>query len=309
MHLTDFGAEKVKDPPYRPKEVATAPGGCRMDDDQQHGAYDGESEQDDLYEDEWPDEREDLADSDPADGGWGAGGAGALVAAALAGAVTTLVLVLVWTAFAGDGGSRPDDGDSGAPAGSSSGAATTAAPLRGDESGRLSRLGRCVRAQEGLQVTLDAAQPALDQWEVHVGAMNKLVVGEITLRQATEFWERTRVGAQRRVREFDESLALLRAEGVDCPAPTLLARGARVLPACAREVQAAVRALQAARVSVSTWDEHIHHMDMLRLGEMTPEQATEMWLSSWRRGVRDLDDYEAASGTARQLAEREDGCG
>lgn len=233
----------------------------------------------------------------------GAAGVGPLLVGGVVLVVTILVLVLVWVAFGpDDDGGREASGDV-STAGRVS-AATTAAPPAGKEGGRLSRLGRCVRAQGALQGTLEAAQPTLEQWEVHVGAMNQLVVGEITLRQATEFWERTRLGAQRRVRDFDDALEALRAEGVDCPGPALLAPGARALPGCAREVLAAVRVVQAAQLSVSTWEEHIHHMDMLRLGQMTPEQATKMWLSSWQRGVRDLDAYESAS----KAADREDGC-
>ena len=36
-------------------------------------------------------------------------------------------------------------------------------------------------------------------------------------------------------------------------------------------------------------------MDMLRMGMLSPEKATAMWLSMWRRGVRDLDAYRAAA--------------
>ena len=36
-------------------------------------------------------------------------------------------------------------------------------------------------------------------------------------------------------------------------------------------------------------------MDMLRMGTLSPEKATEMWLAMWRRGVRDLDAYRAAA--------------
>jgi hypothetical protein len=106
------------------------------------------------------------------------------------------------------------------------------------------------------------------------------------------------------VEDFHDAVEVMRRHGVDCPSPELLAPGARALPGCAREVQAEVRALGAAQVSLDTWNEHIHHMDMLRLGQMTPEEATRMWLASWQRGVRDLDAYEAA---ARE-ALREDGC-
>ena len=45
-------------------------------------------------------------------------------------------------------------------------------------------------------------------------------------------------------------------------------------------------------------------MDMMLLGELSPEDATRMWLSMWQQGVRDLDAYRAAAREARQ----QDGC-
>lgn len=261
-------------------------------DDQQHDDQLDDDQRDAATWDEGDDET--YADDAPA--------VGPLVAAGLLGLVTLLVLVVAWAVLGRDDGARDASGEA-SRAGSVGAGATSTLPADVARGGP-TRLGRCVRAQRALEETLEAAQPALDQWAVHVGAMNKLVVGEITLQQATEFWESTRLGAQRRVRDFGDSFGALRAEGVDCPGPALLAPGARALPGCAREVQAAVRAVQSARVSVSTWEEHIHHMDMLRLGQMTPEQATEMWLASWQRGVRELDAYESAS----EAAEREDGC-
>jgi hypothetical protein len=277
------------------------------DDEQDEASDDEQDEAYDAQEGVWVADHEGRGGTGAVVEDWEASspaGVGPLIAAVVVSVLTVVVLVLAWTAFGpdDDDGARDASGDV-APAGRV-GTATTSAPPVASEPGRMSRLSRCVRAQGGLRDTLAAAQPALEQWEVHVGAMNQLVVGEITLQQATAFWERTRLGAQRRVRDFDDSLGALRTEGVDCPGPAFLAPGARALPGCAREVQAAVRALEAAQVSVSTWQEHIHHMDMLRLGQMTPEQATEMWLSSWQRGVRDLDVYEAA----REAADREDGC-
>jgi len=280
-------------------------------DDQPDEAYDEAYDEtyDETFDDQGDedDEAYDPAQGDDWVGGGGetdrVAGAGPLVAAGVVSVLTVLVLVLAWAAFGPDDDAARDASGDPAPTGRAT-VVTTSAPPLGKEVGGRSRLGRCVRAQAALRETLEAAQPALEQWEVHVDAMNQLVVGEITLRQATAFWERTRLGAQRRVRDFDESLGALRAEGVDCPGPALLAPGARALPGCAREVEAAVRAVQAARLSVSTWDEHIHHMDMLRLGRMSPEQATELWLSSWQRGVRELHAYESAS----KAADREDGC-
>ena len=166
------------------------------------------------------------------------------------------------------------------------------------------RLMRCASAARTLQGSLDAAEPALEQWGVHVGAMNKLVVGEITLQQATDFWERTRLGARRHIEAFRDGVATLRRQGVDCPNPSLLAPGARALPGCARQVAAQVAAVRAATTSIDTWDQHVEHMDMMRLGSLSPENATDMWLSMWQDGVRDLDAYDAVARKGRQL----DGC-
>ena len=165
------------------------------------------------------------------------------------------------------------------------------------------RLARCAEASLGLENVLIEAQPALDQWAVHVGAMNKLVLGEITLQQATAFWDRTRVAARHHVDDFRGSVTDLRRRGVDCPSPSLLAPGARALPGCVRRVAAHVRALGAARTSIDTWEHHIHDMEMLRSGELSPEDATAMWLSMWQQGVRDLDAYDAAAEDAEQQDE------
>lgn len=249
-------------------------------------------------EDDWPDE--------PSHEGVGPV---ALAATFLLGVVTSLVLVLTWSAFTGDAEQAATE-RSGFDGG-------TAPPATGPDIGSDSedstspgrpfatRLARCARAARTLEGPLDAARPALDQWAVHVGAMNKLVVGEITLQQATDFWERTRVGADRRVEAFREAMSTLRRRGLDCPDADLLAPGARALPGCARQVEAEVGVLRAATRSIDTWAHHIHQMDMLRLGEITPDEATRAWLSMWQRGIRDLDAYRLAARRARYL----DGCG
>ena len=155
------------------------------------------------------------------------------------------------------------------------------------------RLMRCVTADRELTDALEEARPALDQWSVHVGAMNKLVVGEITLQQASAFWNSTRRGAARRVGEFRKVMADLRANGLDCPGPHYLAPGARSLAPCARRVGAEAQALGAARTAMATWEHHIHDMEMLRSGDLSPQDATAMWLSMWQQGMRDLDAYAA----------------
>ena len=215
----------------------------------------------------------------------------------LAGLATALVLVLVWSVFDTQEAAPSTTGatfvggdgvEEEAPA-----PAATRAPTR---------LARCTRAVQALDASLETAQPSLKQWGVHVDAMNKLVVGEITLDQAAAFWNRTRVGARRHVDLFRESMTSLRGRGVDCPPPDLLAKGARDLPACARQVEARVRVIRAATTSIETWDQHIHHMDMMRLGELSPAKATRMWLSMWKRGARDLKTYREAAREAERLA-------
>ena len=232
----------------------------------------------------------------------------ALVGTFVLGVVTSLLAVLTWGMLSGDDETVPaqvgltqaadplpgDPLDDGSP-GSTPGGST---PSPDQVS---SRLARCAEAERRVSQALSAVRPALEQWQVHVDAMNQLVVGEITLQQATSFWNRTRVGARHKVHGFRETMADVRSDGVDCVAPDLLAPDEGDLRACARRVGAEVAVLRAARTSIDTWDRHIEDMDMLRLGRLSPEEATSMWLSMWHQGVRDLEAYRAARQRAHQL--------
>ena len=195
-----------------------------------------------------------------------------------------------------------DDGDEPATTGASSlSAAKELQPQQVDESpspapsAADTRSQRCSDAAAALERPLDAARPALEQWDVHVDAMNKLVAGEITLQQATRFWDRTRLGAQRNVERFRTAWAGLEKDGVDCPAPGLLGPAPAAVRSCARRVEAELGILRVARTSIDTWDKHVHHMDMLRMGTLSPDDATRMWVSMWQRGVQELDAYRAAA--------------
>jgi len=159
-----------------------------------------------------------------------------------------------------------------------------------------SRMDRCVEAEGVLAGPLREARPALDQWAVHVGAMNKLVVGEITLAQATAFWNQTRVGAYHRIKAFDHAMAPVARKGVDCPAPRLLGtRAPAELRTCSTHVAAEARTLDAAQAAVDTWRHHVTAMDQLRRGKLAPAAATQMWLSMWQRGVQQIDAYRVAA--------------
>lgn len=223
-----------------------------------------------------------------------------LVGMLLVGVVLGLLVALTWVNLS----------DADEPAAVTSGAALTRAeepreadPWAAPPGAETTRLERCASSAEALESPLEAARPAMDQWEVHVGAMNKLVVGAITLQQARDFWNRTRVGAHHRVDQFRESVAALHREGVDCPAPGLMAPGEPALRSCALRVQGDIGVLRAARTSISTWETHVHHMEMLSKGTLSPERATEMWLSMWQEGVRELDAYHRAEREARRAGE------
>lgn len=210
------------------------------------------------------------------------------------------LLALVWVVVAAvTGGSDQSQsslgGAGGADASTGSRPSVVAAPPRAERSER------CAGAAQSLEEPLTEAAPAMDQWEVHIGAMNKLVTGAITLPQANAFWNQTRVGAHHRIAAFDQAMAAQRRHGVDCPAPRMLpSRASAAVASCARRVAADARALRIARTAVATWGRHVHHMEMLRDGTMSPATATQLWLASWQRGADQLHDYRIATRAARR---------
>jgi hypothetical protein len=173
------------------------------------------------------------------------------------------------------------------------GATRNAAPERSAD-----RLSRCREVFHAQDAPLRAAEPSLSQWQIHIGAMNKLVTGVITLDQATQFWDETRVAAARLLDQYADATQQYDQRTVRCPRtnPTTLSTGeAR----CAAAVAARGLQLQEASVALATWRTHVHHMEMLRTGEMTPEEATQLWLVSWHQGAQELRSYDAAARAAR----------
>jgi hypothetical protein len=161
---------------------------------------------------------------------------------------------------------------------------------------------RCIDAVTATQLPLRRASSSLNQWEVHVGAMNQLVTGAITLQQATAFWNRTRVGARHRVERFERAWGRLQRHGLDCPSPGVLPSGSpRQLRSCSREVAADMRVLHAAGTAIQTWRRHVEAMNMLRLGKMSPSTATQMWLAMWHRGQHEIETYRAAARAAHRV--------
>jgi hypothetical protein len=161
---------------------------------------------------------------------------------------------------------------------------------------------RCIDAVTATQLPLRRAASSIDQWEVHVGAMNQLVAGAITLQQATAFWNRTRVGARHRVASFERAWGRLQRHGLDCPSPGMLPSGSPPqLRSCSRKVAADMRVLQAAETAIQTWRRHVGAMNMLRMGTLSPTAATQMWLAMWHRGQHEIETYRAAARVAHQV--------
>jgi hypothetical protein len=159
----------------------------------------------------------------------------------------------------------------------------------------LSHVERCQDVFNAQSDPLRTAAASLTQWEVHIGAMNKLVVGAITLKQARQFWNQTRVGARSNLGEFDTAYRRYDQRVFRCPAPSRPAEASAELVSCHRAAAARGRTVRLATVALETWRQHVHHMDMLRSGEMTPEEATRQWLQSWRQGDREVRAFRDAA--------------
>ena len=162
---------------------------------------------------------------------------------------------------------------------------------------------RCIDAATAMKAPLRRAASSVAQWQIHVGAMNKLVSGAITLRQATAFWSRTRVDALQRVAQFERAWTRLQRQGVNCPAPEgLPSQSVKKLRSCAQQVHADMQVLRAARTAIGTWRSHVHAMNMLRMGMLSPSRATQMWLAMWHRGQNEINSYRVAVRVSREVS-------
>ena len=150
-----------------------------------------------------------------------------------------------------------------------------------------------------------AAEDTMQQWRLHIEAMNRFVAGEITLEQASAFWNETRIGAIRRVERFQVDYARYREAAASCVRPDdqqlKSTPAAGRLERCADATRVSDRVLEVAEPAVETWEHHIHDMELLRSGEISPAQAARRWNSSWRAGNSQLDDYEDAAQRARSM--------
>lgn len=225
---------------------------------------------------------------------------------ALLGFVVGVVVGLValgglWAAIAFHGGGVAETGRNAADQILPGSGARTSAPTGGAAPARPTALQSCRQQHDVLRQALRAVGPAMTQWEIHVGAMNKLVAGAISLSQANAFWNNTRVDARQNLSAFYAAQRQASRLQAACPGPMAAMPGmsqSAGLRSCARRVAADRRVLSAADTAMATWRHHVLAMNMLRMGSMTPATATRMWLASWQEGVRQIQAYHHAAHAA-----------
>jgi hypothetical protein len=157
---------------------------------------------------------------------------------------------------------------------------------------------RCQARWQQQRQPLQAAQSSLRQWRVHVRAMNQLVAGDISVSQATTFWNQTRIGAMHNIMQFEQDRNRYETNAPECGSGDLDTAEVQATPRgrdCIRAAVAGDRVMSAAGAAITTWKHHVHDMEMLRDGQMTADQAAQMWQMSWRAGQRELIDYSRAS--------------
>jgi hypothetical protein len=164
-------------------------------------------------------------------------------------------------------------------------------------------LERCRVVHSAQEQPLSAAKAAMEQWQIHIAAMNKLVLGVITMDQANQFWNQTRVGAEEHLQAFTAALKRYDERSVHC-APVAQRQSSPGLRSCERSVLSRNTVLSDARQALATWAMHVKHMNMLQHGMMTPHRAEQLWLQSWHEGQLEVDRYRAAEKHATALASR-----
>lgn len=145
-----------------------------------------------------------------------------------------------------------------------------------------------------------AAQRSLIQWRGHIEAMNKLSAGKITLPQASQFWAQTRVGAKDNAAAFRAADLKYASSRARCAVPVVTANSLQsedleVVRACGNVSVSGDKVLGSARVAISTWEEHIGHMELLRAGKLDPAHALHLWLQNWRAGSDQVRAYDSAA--------------
>ena len=73
------------------------------------------------------------------------------------------------------------------------------------------------------------------------------------------------------------------------------------IKSCSNAIAQRAAAIARARVAVGTWEHHVHDMEMLRMGHLTPAQATAAWRKNWKTGEKQLRAYDSAAAKAKRI--------
>jgi hypothetical protein len=123
--------------------------------------------------------------------------------------------------------------------------------------------------------------------------MKRVVAGTITLQQATAFWNDSEQNAMRKLDTFEREDAALRNEDARCVRPAN--------DACRTPARQWADVLATARPAAKTWMHHMHDMQALMAGEITPDQATAAWVNNWRDGRHQIMAYDRQMKQAQGL--------
>ena len=192
-------------------------------------------------------------------------------------------------------GTQASSGSSASPAASSSSSSSSSQGTSAFDA----VVDSCRLANLRQQADLAAAAVSLEQFQKHIDAMNLLVSGKITLAVARTFWDQTRVGASQNAAAFRAADELLAATHSTCPEPGPTAACSapvdkvEAVTACAKAGMARGAVLARARDAITTWEHHIHDMELFRTGQISPAQATSKWQVNWQTGQRQVDAYSA----------------
>jgi hypothetical protein len=203
-----------------------------------------------------------------------------------------------------DSVSEPAHGGHHHPATATEGGASPAAPERVSQTQDVeAAIADCTRRWQRQTQLSGAADASLQQWRLHIVAMNKLVNGEITPARATAYWNRTRRGAVHRIEYFQRHHAGFRDTAASCVAPRDTSPGRTAedvgMQQCVQATRAGDRVLDVASGAIASWEHHVHDMAMTTSGQITPSQAMRRWLALWRTGNRQLARYDDVARAAR----------
>lgn len=146
---------------------------------------------------------------------------------------------------------------------------------------------------------MQAADRAMVQWRRHITAMTDLVEGRITLAQATQFWDATRIAGKRTVAQWQQADAEFRHGSRGCLQSR--AAGAGQAASCQVRTSAAAVLLATERASLRDWRRHIRQMESLRAGRITPAHALHLWNAMYQRGLAGLRQVDEAHKAFREV--------